>query len=81
MPKDWIELNTLRISFDNLLEIISKAINSHYGIKLSERFKNQKNTNIKLIRWLVDQKVIEIEYTTLAKKKFLLLQSNQEVEK
>ena len=67
MPKDWIELKSLKISLDDLLKIVTKAIKEHYGIKLSERFKLQKNNNIKLLRWLVDQNVIEIEYISSEK--------------
>lgn len=67
MPKDWIELKSLRISLDDLLNIVTKAIKEHYGIKLSERLKLQKNNNIKLLRWLVDQNVIEIDYLSSEK--------------
>ena len=67
MPKDWIEVKNLRIPLDNLLEIVAKAIKEHCGIKMSENFKLQKNNNIKLLRWLVDQNVIEIDYVSSVK--------------
>ena len=69
MPKDWVELDTLRIPFDSLLNLITKAITEHNGFILPKRFKSQKNVNIKLLRWLVDQNVVEIKFRASEKER------------
>ena len=69
MPKDWVELKSIRIPFDSMLNLITKTIAEHNGFILPERFKSQKNVNIKLLRWLVDQNVIEIKYRASKKER------------
>ncbi len=62
MIRESIQLSSLKIKFEELLTLIDTSIEKSRPIQISENFLNQKNTNIKFLKWLHKHKIIELTY-------------------
>ena len=62
MKRKSIDLSTLKIRFEELLTLIDVSIKESRSIQISKDFLNQKNTNIKFLKWLSKHKIIELIY-------------------
>ncbi|KKM81026.1 hypothetical protein LCGC14_1333940 [marine sediment metagenome] len=60
MTLDIIRVASLKIKFENLLNIIDNAINKSKPIQISNSAYNQKNNNIKFLKWLHKHKIIRL---------------------
>jgi len=60
MSIDVIQVSSLKIKFESLLDIIDNAIKKSKPIQIPKEVFNQKNNNIKLLKWLQRHKIIDI---------------------
>lgn len=60
MTLDVIQVSSLKIKFESLLDIIDNAIKKSKPIQIPKEVFNQKNNNIKLLKWLQRHKIIDI---------------------
>ncbi|MFW9879288.1 MAG: hypothetical protein ACFFG0_39930 [Candidatus Thorarchaeota archaeon] len=81
MSKRKIELNSSRIKFESILDLVDKAIDTGNQIHIPKNVISQKNNNMKLIRWLEKHKIISV--STIEKeipKKISIRSRNRRIE-
>lgn len=55
-----LELNSSRIKFGDLLDLVDKAINSGKSIQIKKSIITQDNNNMKFIKWLEKHRIISL---------------------
>ena len=60
MSKTKIELNSSRIKFENLLNLVDKAIDTGNEIQIPKNLISQHNNTMKFLKWLEKHKIISI---------------------
>ena len=61
MSVDVIEISSMKKRFQEILNLVDKAIEFHIPLQVPKRALNQKNNNIKFLKWLQKHKIIELK--------------------
>jgi len=60
MSEEIIQVSSLRLKFESLLNLIDKAIEKSKPIQIPKTVYNQVNNNAKFLKWLQKHKIIEL---------------------
>ncbi len=70
-----LEIASLRIKFQELLNLVDKSIEDNRPIQIRKAYLSQKNNNIKFLKWLQKHKIIKLQTLEKPSKKRHSIQS------
>lgn len=70
-----LELNSSRIKFGDLLDLVDRAINTGKSIQIKKSIISQNNNNMKFIKWLEKHRIISLNPIEIEVPKKLTIRS------